>query len=194
MITRQTHGLASASASAAALLLCAASAAAQQPAASPVTSPSAAAQADAPSNPNNAPAQRQPTGTNPPRQLQRDAPSAAKPAGYNPSFSPDGQHFVQQDGAKLYQAICQGCHMPQGQGAKGAGFYPALANNARLASSAYPTYVVLAGLRGMPPFAGRLTNQQVAEVVNYVRRNFGNDYQDAVTAEAVKGLRPAQER
>jgi mono/diheme cytochrome c family protein len=175
------------------LLIFAASAAAQQPAAT-ATPPSVAASADAPSNPNTAPEQRQTTGVNAPRLPQRDAPGAAKPAGYNPSFSPEGQHFVQQDGAKLYQAICQGCHMPQGQGAKGAGFYPALANNARLASGAYPTYAVLAGLRGMPPFAERLSDQQVAAVVNHVRTNFGNDYQDAVTPEAVKGLRPQQER
>jgi len=186
MTTQQTHGLAAVGA--AVLLIVAANAAAQQPA--PATPPSAATAAEAPSNQTTAPTQRQPAGTNPSRPLKRDAPGAAKPAGYNPSFSPNGERFVQQDGAGLYQAICQGCHMPQGQGAKGAGFYPALANNARLASGAYPAYVVLAGLRGMPPFAGRLSDQQVAAVVNHVRTNFGNDYQDAVTPEAVEGLRP----
>ena len=172
MTTRRPHGLAAAGA--AVLLICAANAAAQQPA--PATPPSAATAADAPSAQNTAAAQRQPTGRNPSRLLKRDAPGSAKPAGYNPSFSPDGERFVQQDGAGLYQASCQGCHMPQGQGAKGAGFYPALANNPRLASGAYPTYVVLAGLRGMPPFAGRLSDQQVAAVVIYVRTNLGNGY------------------
>jgi mono/diheme cytochrome c family protein len=191
MTTRHSRGLASTSA--AVLLICAASAAAQQPA--PATPPSAAASAAATSNQSStAPTQLQSMGTTTPRLLRRDAPGAAKPAGYNPSFSPDGEHFVQQGGAQLYQAICQGCHMPLGQGAKGAGFYPALANNPRLASGAYPAYVVLSGLRGMPPFAERLTDQQVAAVVNYVRTNFGNVYQDAVTPEAVKGLRPQQER
>jgi mono/diheme cytochrome c family protein len=133
-------------------------------------------------------------GANQHRPLKRDAPGAAKPAGFNPRFSPGGEDFVQQGGARLYQAICQGCHMPQGQGAKGAGFYPALANNPRLASGAYPTYVVLSGLHGMPSFAERLSDQQVADVVNYVRTNFGNNYQDAVTPKAVNGQRPAQER
>lgn len=188
MTTRQPHGLAAASA--AVLLICAANAAAQQPAAAPAMPAAAAAPPNAPSAQNPPPAQRQPLGTNPPRLLQRDAPGAAKPAGFNPSFSPNGERFVQQDGARLYQAICQGCHMPQGQGAKGAGFYPALVNNARLASGTYSAYVVLSGLRGMPPFAGRLSDKQVAAVVNYVRTNFGNSYQDAVTPEAVKGLRP----
>jgi mono/diheme cytochrome c family protein len=190
MTTRQPHGLAAASV--AVLLICAANAAAQQPAAA--VPPSAVAATDAPSARNSLSAQRQPVDSNPPRLLSRDALGAAKPAGFNPSFSPNGQRFVQQDGAQLYQAICQGCHMPQGQGAQGAGFYPALANNPRLASGNYPAYVVLSGLRGMPPFAERLSDQQVAAVVNHVRTNFGNSYQDAVTPEAVKGLRPQQER
>lgn len=30
-----------------------------------------------------------------------------------------------------------------------------------------------------------MTDQQVAEMVNYVRTNFGNSYQDAVTPESV---------
>lgn len=122
---------------------------------------------------------------------KRDAPGTAQLSGYNPVFSPEGQSFVQQDGARLYQAICQGCHMPQGQGAKGAGFFPALANNPRLAAAAYPNHVVLSGLHGMPGFAERLTDQQVANVVNYVRTHFGNNYTDATTPEEVKGQRPA---
>ena len=121
---------------------------------------------------------------------KRDSADAAKPAGFNPRFSSSSEHFVQQGGERLYQSICQGCHMPQGEGAKGAGFYPALAKNARLASGAYPVYVVLSGLHGMPPFAHRLDDQQVADVVNYVRMHFGNSYQDALTPEEVKKQRP----
>lgn len=37
-----------------------------------------------------------------------------------------GQHFEQREGEHLFKAICQGCHMAQGQGAHGAGAYPAL--------------------------------------------------------------------
>lgn len=105
-------------------------------------------------------------------------------------FSPNGERFIQQGGENLYRAICQGCHMPKGEGAQGAGFYPALTKNPRLASSAYPTYVVLNGLRGMPPFAQRLSDQQVADVVNYVRSNFGNAYTDKVSPEDIKKARP----
>lgn len=114
---------------------------------------------------------------------------AARPS-HPAEFSPHGERFIQQGGENLYRAICQGCHMPQGEGAKGAGFYPALAKNPRLASGAYPTYVVLNGLHGMPPFAERLNDQQVADVVNYVRSNFGNAYADKVSAEDIGKARP----
>ncbi|MDR3390020.1 MAG: cytochrome c [Rudaea sp.] len=111
-----------------------------------------------------------------------------------PPFSPPGSfsgfgHFVHREGATLYRAVCQGCHMADAKGATGAGFYPALAANPRLASAAYPAITVLHGRHGMPSFAVYLSDEQVAEVVNYVRSNFGNRYADALTADDVKKLR-----
>ena len=41
----------------------------------------------------------------------------------------------------------------------------------------------------MPPFGAMMSDDQVAAVVNYVRTHFGNNYQDAVTAEDVKAVR-----
>ena len=101
----------------------------------------------------------------------------------------DGSHFIEEDGESLYRATCQGCHMPDGQGARGAGTYPALAKNPRLASPTYPVLNVLRGLKGMPSFAGSMSDEQVAAVTNYVRTHLGNDYPDAVTASTVKALR-----
>ena len=98
--------------------------------------------------------------------------------------------FVYRDGEHLYRAICQGCHMADGKGAQGAGAYPALASNPRLASGLYPASVVLNGRNGMPPIGRYLDDAQVAAVVNYVRSHFGNDYRDPVSAEDVKNLGP----
>jgi mono/diheme cytochrome c family protein len=95
-------------------------------------------------------------------------------------------------GEQLYMRICAACHMPDGKGAQGAGFYPALAGNRRLGSGTYPTYVIMNGLNGMPPLGELMTDEQVAEVVNYVRTHFGNDYRDAVLPDKVSALRPAQ--
>ncbi len=98
--------------------------------------------------------------------------------------------FAQKDGAALYRAICAGCHMPEGQGAVGAGSYPALAGNPRLASAAYPVVTVLRGRKGMPGFGFALDDAQVAAVTNFVRAGLpGNRHADAVTAADVKSLR-----
>jgi mono/diheme cytochrome c family protein len=111
-----------------------------------------------------------------------------------PPFSPPGSftapgHFAHQDGATLYRAVCQGCHMPDARGAQGAGMYPALAANGKLASAAYPTLTVLRGRHGMPAFGDYLSDAQIAEVVNFVRSHFDNHYADALTAADVAKLR-----
>jgi mono/diheme cytochrome c family protein len=89
--------------------------------------------------------------------------------------------FMPQSGEALYADICQGCHMPGGVGAVGAGAYPALARNPKLATAGYPLFLVIHGRKGMPPFGRLLTDQQVAAVVNYIRSHFGNDFPDAVS-------------
>ena len=98
-------------------------------------------------------------------------------------------------GAEIYARICQGCHMAQGQGAVGAGHYPKLAGDPALVSWQYVALTVLNGKNGMPWFglpadqlvfgAGRLSDAQVADVVNYVRSHFGNKYKGNVTADQV---------
>jgi len=115
-------------------------------------------------------------------------------AGLDANGLSQGWAFGQQDGAALYAAICAGCHMPDGRGATGAGAYPALAGNARLASAAYPVVTVLRGRKGMPPLGYALGDEQVAAVVNFVRTNLGNRYTDAVSADDVKPLRGWENR
>jgi mono/diheme cytochrome c family protein len=102
----------------------------------------------------------------------------------------NGNKFEEKTGKALYESICQGCHMPDAKGATGAGTYPALANNPRLASPLYPALKVVQGSRAMPSFGGQLDDAQVVEVVNYVRSHFGNAYVDTLTAAEVKALRP----
>jgi mono/diheme cytochrome c family protein len=102
-------------------------------------------------------------------------------------------------GADLYSHICQGCHMPGGLGAVGAGHYPKLAGDPTLTSWQYVATTVLGGRNGMPSFgvrangeeifgAATLSDQEVADVVNYVRSHFGNKYKDKVTVSQVAGL------
>jgi mono/diheme cytochrome c family protein len=81
-----------------------------------------------------------------------------------------------QGGEAVYDALCAGCHMPDGEGAVGAGAYPALAENELLAAPSYPINLVVYGQGAMPPFGGLLDDRQIADVVNYVRSHFGNDF------------------
>lgn len=97
--------------------------------------------------------------------------------------------FAAASGETVYRAICQGCHMPAGQGALGAGEYPALANNPKLAAGPYVAMMVLDGHAGMPGFGGMLNDTQVVQVVDYVRTHFGNAYSDSLTVDDIKSLR-----
>ena len=94
-------------------------------------------------------------------------------------------------GEQIFTHICQGCHMPDGKGAVGAGHYPALANNPKLASAAYPVVMVVNGRGAMPSFGSGLSDAQIADVVNYVRTHFGNAYPDTLRAEDITPFHPA---
>jgi mono/diheme cytochrome c family protein len=94
-------------------------------------------------------------------------------------------------GKEIYEGICQGCHMPDAKGAQGAGLYPALAGNRKLAAKSYPALVVARGQKAMPEFGTSMSDQQIANVVNYIRTNFGNSYTDAVAPADVKLVRPS---
>lgn len=100
-----------------------------------------------------------------------------------------GDKFTEKTGEELYANVCAACHMDKGQGAVGAGHYPALAKNENLESAGYPASLILHGQNGMPPVGEMMSDDQVAAVVNYIRTHFGNDYKDAMTAEEVKDLR-----
>jgi mono/diheme cytochrome c family protein len=103
------------------------------------------------------------------------------------------------DGRQVFEQICQGCHMQNGQGAVGAGHFPALANNHTLASRQYMALTILTGRRNMPAFGAKhaigfggppvtLSEDQIAAVINYVRTHFGNRYTDSITAAEVAAL------
>ncbi len=111
------------------------------------------------------------------------------PPPFSPRLSVFFTPFAHRDGPTIYRAVCQACHMPDAKGASGAGSYPALAANPKLASAAYPALTVLRGRHGMPAFADYFDDAQVAAVVNYVRTHFDNHYADALTADDVKKLR-----
>ncbi|HHW1690094.1 TPA: c-type cytochrome [Pseudomonas aeruginosa] len=102
-------------------------------------------------------------------------------------------------GAALYVDNCAACHRSDGKGY--AGVFPALAGNPVLQTSDATSliHIVLDGSTlpatsstpsqfTMPGFAWRMSDQKVADVVNFIRTSWGN-HGDAVSASVVKGIR-----
>lgn len=100
-------------------------------------------------------------------------PGQAKPAAAHP-------------GEVIYREVCQACHMANARGAEGAGRIASLAGNENLAYPEYPIGVVTGGKGAMPWFRGNLTDQQIADVIGYVRTHFGNRYKAPVTLAQVE--------
>jgi len=96
-----------------------------------------------------------------------------------------------QHGETLYSANCARCHKSDGSGI--ASVIPPLADNP-LVLTTKPIDVIAAILRGvpqrddmaaMPSFAGSLSDRDIADVANYVRRSWGNDAPANATADLV---------
>lgn len=107
--------------------------------------------------------------------------------------APGGTSSVQvsTEGQKVYEQICQSCHMADAKGGGGAGTgIPALAGNAKLASKDYIATVVYHGRGGMPWFNEMLTEQQIAGVSTYVRSHY-NQYPEPVTVADVRRIAAA---
>jgi mono/diheme cytochrome c family protein len=103
-------------------------------------------------------------------------------------------------GAMLYLDNCAACHRPDGKGYEGV--FPALAGNPVVAARETQSLVRIA-LRGtqtartastpaqfsMPSFAARLDDDEVADVLTFVRTSWGNQA-DPVQARDVRRQRP----
>jgi mono/diheme cytochrome c family protein len=114
--------------------------------------------------------------------------AAQQPPSPSRSLS-SGWTFNEQGGAALYANVCAACHQSDATGAIGAAAYPTLVADKNLASAGYLETVLLHGLRGMPPVGRMMSDEQAADVINYVRTHFGNSYDDAVSAPDIKAAR-----
>lgn len=100
-------------------------------------------------------------------------------------------------GKEIYAVNCQSCHQENGEGLEG--IYPPLAKaDFLMADKVRSIRIVLNGASGpmtvngltyegeMPGYP--LTDQEVSDLLNYIRNSFGNKG-EAVTAEEVKKSR-----
>lgn len=100
-------------------------------------------------------------------------------------------------GKETYVAYCISCHMEQGEGVEGV--YPPLAKSDYLmANKTRSIHQVIYGATGEMKVNGKsynmdmtgfdLTDEEVSDVLNYVRNSFGNKG-DAVLPEQVRAAR-----
>jgi mono/diheme cytochrome c family protein len=105
------------------------------------------------------------------------------------------------DGQEIYLTRCTSCHQMNGEGVPGV--FPPLKESEFVAGDKGRLIrVILNGLSGdlvvsgvsysgmMPPWGSFLDDQQVADVLTYIRANFGNAA-DAVTLAEVAAVRAA---
>jgi mono/diheme cytochrome c family protein len=122
------------------------------------------------------------------------------PAGTGNGGAATGADAQIRAGAVGYDISCAACH---GRDGKGSALFPPLAGNATVRQVRTDSLVrmVLAGAKaastpkaptgpGMPSFAWRLNDQQAADILTYVRNNWGNTA-PAVSAETVGRIRSA---
>jgi len=98
-------------------------------------------------------------------------------------------------GKTVYETNCMSCHMPEGTGLEGT--FPPLVKSKNLADKNRVIKIILKGLSGPLKVNGvdydgemagiNLTNEQVADVANYIRNSWGNKY----PAVLPKDIQPA---
>ncbi len=115
-------------------------------------------------------------------------PSRAYPADFDPDLR-------KQAGGLVYLNNCSTCHQPNGDGIPKS--IPNLAGNGAVTAEESNNVIsaALGGLPGggsygaMPSFAGTLTDQEIADVVNYVRNSWGNYAPANATPDLVASIR-----
>jgi mono/diheme cytochrome c family protein len=108
-----------------------------------------------------------------------------------PLTTEEQQHF--DAGREVYRNICQTCHQPDGRGQEKVA--PTLIGSPlALASPDIPARILLNGKEGpiglMPPVGSVLTDDQIAGVLTYIRREWGQTG-SAVDSATVKSVREA---
>jgi mono/diheme cytochrome c family protein/glucose/arabinose dehydrogenase len=116
-------------------------------------------------------------------------PGAAAPI---PPLTPDEQQRFNA-GQDVYKNICQACHQPDGRGQEKVA--PSLLGSPlALASPDIPARILMNGKEGptglMPPVGSTLSDDQIAAVLTYIRREWGQDGSpvDVATVKQVRTM------
>ncbi|WP_339702529.1 c-type cytochrome, partial [Algoriphagus aquimarinus] len=124
---------------------------------------------------------------------------SSKEKGAVVSSSSSDEEAVLPDGLKLYSQTCAACHQANGQGIAGA--FPPLAGS-KIVNDDDPETLIRIILQGydarpeygaMPPFAGQLSDEDIAAITSHERSSWGNSAKK-VTPQEVKEIRELVEQ
>ncbi|HEX6464844.1 MAG TPA: cytochrome c, partial [Vicinamibacterales bacterium] len=97
-------------------------------------------------------------------------------AAVTPLTAAEQQRF--DGGREIYKNICQACHQPDGRGQEKLA-PPLVGSRFALITPDIPARILLNGKEGsiglMPPIGSALNDEQIADVLTYVRREWGNE-------------------
>ncbi len=95
-------------------------------------------------------------------------------------------------GEAVYRAQCMACHQESGEGIEGV-FASLVGSPVVEGTAAGLVEVILAGQGEMPGLGGLLSDEEVAAVASYVRRQWGTGSDPAVSVAAVASVRAEAE-
>ena len=100
------------------------------------------------------------------------------------------------DGKEIYTDFCLQCHMANGKGVPGS--FPPLANSDYLNDINQSIHAIKFGLKGPITVNGKsynsnmisqgLDDEEIADVMNYILRSWGNESSTIVTEEKVASI------
>ena len=100
------------------------------------------------------------------------------------------------DGEEIYTDFCLQCHMANGKGVPGS--FPPLANSDYLNDIDQSIHAIKFGLKGPITVNGKsynsnmisqgLDDEEIADVMNYILRSWGNESSTIVTEEKVASI------
>ena len=94
---------------------------------------------------------------------------------------------AEDTGEQLFLNNCAECHQRDGKGIPN--IYPALAGSKVVrGSSVDVALVMLIGRGEMPSFAGAISHEDMASIINYVRNAWGNSGEE-ISAQRIENLR-----
>jgi mono/diheme cytochrome c family protein/glucose/arabinose dehydrogenase len=127
-----------------------------------------------------------------------DWPGKPAPAASGPPLTAEEQKRF-DEGQQIYRNLCSGCHQPDGQGREKLA--PSLVASPYVtAEPSIVTRIILAGKEGkiglMPPLRAVLSDEQIAAVLTYIRREWGHTASPVAPADVteVRGLTSTRTR